>query len=223
MKILTIVMTHKEALPTVKRHLPIWENCPGKIVFVSPEDSKMNIPGPNPYNETPIGQAEHSGLLSALRITEIFKFALEYPEEWDHLLLMEYDSFALGLPKDVIPPPGGISSGIHPQNKPIKFKGKFWTHYPVLLTRTATEKILEALPGIKTNDRLYSDRFIGRAVELANIPVNNLSKKGLAYARNTIEQKHISQVREAAKNGCLFWHGVKSKNILDIILNDGAK
>lgn len=216
MKILTMIMTHKEALPTVRRHLPIWENCPGKIFFTSPVDSMM-MEKIGKHPELAIGFAEHHGELSAQRIIEIFKFALEYYEEWDHLLLMEYDAFALDITVDVIPPPGGVSATKYLQNKPIKFKGKFYLHYPMLFTRIATEKVYKYLPEIKRNDRHFSDRFIGRAVELARIPVRDLMKEKKAYTKNTILHKHHSQLREAVKNGAIFFHGVKDEETLKVI------
>jgi hypothetical protein len=168
--------------------------------------------------EIPIGHAEHNGELSAQRIISIFEFALT--RDWDHLLLLEYDAIALSLPPDVMPDKGGVSAARYKQNKPYKFRGKFYLHYPMLFTREAVEKLIKFLPNIVSNDRYFSDRFIGRAVELANIPVKNLIKTGRAYTKNTIEDRHIPNLIKAAKGGALFYHGIKSERVLNAILNN---
>jgi len=214
--ILQIVMTHRDARQTVERHLPIWEGVTKNIIFASPEDSFMSegkfVCG---YPEIRIGKAEHNGELSAQRIIKIFEFALK--QDWEYLLLNEYDSFALSLPGDVKPDKGGVSAAVYSQNKPIKFKGKFYLHYPMLFTREGMQKVYDKLETVKTKDRYFSDRFIGRAVEYAKIPVKNLLANKRAYTKNTIEPKHYTKLRQEVKDGAVFYHGVKSIEVLKII------
>lgn len=214
MEILQLIMTHKEAKETVIRHLPIWENISKNIIFTSPEDSKMEIE-PFSYKEVLIGKAEHHGEISAQRIINIFEYALS--KEWEYLLLMEYDSFALNIPEEIFPKPEGVSAAVYVQNKPIKFRGKFYLHYPMFFTREGAKKTLSKLFVVKTNDRNFSDRFIGRAVEHAKIPVNNLLAKRLAYSKNTIEERHYPLLRSAVRQGAVFFHGVKNIQTLSQI------
>lgn len=217
MNILQLIMTHKEALPTVKRHLPIWENISKNIIFVSPKNSYMEegrfVFG---YPEARIGDAEHSGELSRQRIVEIFEYAISL--EWDYLLLLEYDAFALALPKEVIPEKEGVSAIKYKQNKPIKYKASFYLHYPMLFTREGLKKTYWKLSDVKTNDRFFSDRFIGRAVELARIPVKDLLKMKKGYSKNTIEPKHYQKLKQAVAEGAIFFHGVKNTETLSHII-----
>ncbi len=212
MKLLSLVMTHSEAKETVDRHRNYWEKLGGELWFTSPENSAMGVD-----KEVLIGKAEHHGEISAQRIMAIFDYASEI--EWDYILLMEYDSFALALPEEVIPKTSGVSAAKYLQNKPIKFKGKFYLHYPMLFTREAFIKVVKHLPLVCTNDRYYSDRFIGRAVEFANVPVTDLLKIKRAYSKNTIEPKHYKELRTAVKEGAIFFHGVKTAETLSIITN----
>lgn len=215
-KLLQIIMTHREAKETVLRHLHIWEGITKNIIFISPEDSFMSEErfccG---YPEVRLEKAEHHGELSTQRIIKIFEFALT--QEFDYLLLNEYDSFALSLPADVMPATGGVSAAIYVQNKPMKYRGKFYLHYPMLFDREGMKKVYEKLPKVQTNDRYFSDRFIGRAVEHARIPVNNLLARKKAYSKNTILPEHYPKLRKAVKEGAVFFHGVKDPETLKII------
>jgi hypothetical protein len=206
-------MTHKEAVPVVRRHLPIWERALGDFVFTSPEDSAMDQ---SDLKEVLIGKAEHHGELSARRIIKIFEYALS--KKWEYFCLLEYDAIVLDFPKDVIPERGGVSAAKYVQNKPHKFTAKFYLHYPMLFTREGARKVLELLPSIGGNDRQFSDRFIGKAVQLGEIPVKNLIKLNLAWTKNTITEKHRIPLKKARKKGAVFFHGVKTEEILRIII-----
>jgi len=217
MNLLQVVMTHKDSVETVARHLPIWEGITKNIIFASPEDSYMSE-GKfiNGYPEVRLGQAEHHGELSAQRIIKIFEFALK--QDWEYFLLQEYDSFALALPKEVMPDKGGVSAALYNQNKIGKYKGRFYLHYPMLFDRGGCKKVYENLPRVVTRDRYFSDRFIGRAVEFAKIPVNDLLSNKKAFSKNTILPEHYSKLREAVKEGAVFFHGVKDVETLRIIM-----
>lgn len=213
--LLQIVMTHKDALPTVRRHYNIWRNISKDIILTSPVDSGMEIKDSDDFNQHFIGEAEHNGEKSAQRIIKIFEFALE--QRWEYLLLNEYDSFALSLPDDVMPEPGGVSAAKYKQNKPIKFKGKFYLHYPMLFSREGMHRTYTMLDQVKTNDRYFSDRFIGRAVEMAKVPVRNLLKNKRAFSKNTIKPEHYGKLKQAVKDRALFFHGVKNLETLSHI------
>jgi hypothetical protein len=73
------------------------------------------------------------------------------------------------------------------------------------------------LPDIKTNDRYFSDRFIGMAVQKSGITVTDLKKMKRGYSKNTIEHYNYSALREAVKNGAVFFHGVKTVETLSQI------
>jgi hypothetical protein len=220
MKIFAVVMTHKEALPTVKRHLPIWMGVSNHLIFTSPEDSYMSDEefclG---YPEIKIGRAEHHGEISAQRIISIFNYVIEHYlyEEITHILLMEYDSFAIAIPEDVIPKESGVSAIKYPQNKPIKYKAGFYLHYPMLFSIEGFKLTAKELENVKTKDRHFSDRFIGMAVEKSRISVTDIRKSRRGYSKNTIESYNYQTLREAVKNGAVFFHGVKTVETLSQI------
>lgn len=215
MKLLSLIMTHRDVLSTVTRHVSIWTKLPGRIQLTSP--TSFGMTGYLGTQELQMGVPEHHGEKSAQRITQIIKYALDR-EDWTHLLLMEYDSFALDLPEEVMPPEGGVSAALYPQNKPVQFIGRFYLHYPMLFTREGLSRTYEELPRVKTKDRYYSDRFIGMAVELAKIPINNLRASGKSYSKNTIREKHYKELNKAVRGGALFFHGVKDNATLQVIL-----
>lgn len=211
-------MTHKEAIPTVKSHLPIWEGITNELFFISPIDSQMNIKG---IKEIAIGEAEHHGEKSAQRIIQIFEFALRL--NWEYILLMEYDSFALEVAEIDLPDESGVSAPVYLQNNHKKFTAKFSLHYPMLFTRDGFGKTYNYLNKVvDCNDRYYSDRFIGKAVEISQIPVKNLFSINRAFTRNTITKDYEPALQRAIKAGAKFFHGVKSSYIKKIIL-EGVK
>lgn len=212
----TAVMTHKEALPIVKRHYWLWNKFASDLIFISPKDSLMEDLS---LNEIAIGYAQHDGEISAQRIISIFEELKKF--KWEYLILNEYDSFILDLNEEIMPPEGGMTAGIQKQNKPKKFKGKFYPQFPMIFIRKGFEKVLEKLNEVEGNDRLFSDRFIGVAIEKANIPIINLFKLKKAYSKNTINlKKHKLELKEAKKNGVLFWHGVKSEDVYNFIIKN---
>lgn len=221
MKIQQLIMTHKEACWAVERHLPIWENINKEILFVSPEDSAMSEGFTKGYQQILLGKAEHSGETSAQRIVKTITLALQ--KDWDYLLLMEYDSFALELPQDVFPMDFGVSAAVYPQNKPIKFRGKFYLHYPMLFSRTGLARIYDQLHRVLSRDRKFSDRFIGLAVQHAKIPVKNLLATNRAFSKNTILPRHCDDLDKAVNKGAVFFHGVKDIETLSRIYKTQKK
>lgn len=216
--VLQIVMTHSEAKETTSRHTPYWERISKNIVFVSPKDKFLFVPG---FLSSAIGKAEHHGELSASRIEQTFEMAKLL--NWDTLFLYEYDALITKLTEDILPPAKGISAPVYRQNKPIKFKARFYTHYPMIFTREGFDKTYETMKTIKgggrARDREYSDRFIGLAIQLAGIPVKNLFKNRRAFTKNTIRPHHYKELRFAVnKEGASCFHGVKDLNTLIIIV-----
>jgi len=217
MKIFSVIMTHKEALPTVKRHLPIWLGATNYLIFTSPEDSYMTDEefclG---YPEIKIGKSEHHGEISAQRIISIFNYVIEHYlyEEITHILLMEYDSFATSISENVMPKEFGVSAIKYPQNKPIKYKAQFYLHYPMLFSKEGFKLTAKELANVTTKDRHFSDRLIGMAVEKSRISITDLRKLKRGYSKNTIEPYNYSSLKEAVKNGAVFFHGVKTVETL---------
>ena len=215
-KIIQPIMVHNGAEHTVARHLSIWERITKDIVFISPEDSQMqNSFLTTHYAKAGIGKAEHHGEISAQRIELIFEFLLSL--KWDYCLLNEYDSFATNITRKGYAISGGLSAALYFQNKSIKFKRRFYLHYPMLFTKEAMSIVYFNMSKIKTNDRYFSDRFIGGAAEIGKVPINDLKRKKLAFSKNTIGEKHVGDLEKALRLGALFFHGVKTEHILQVI------
>ncbi len=217
MKKLTVVMTHSEAISVVKRHLKYWEQTSDEIIFISPIDSQMTEDGKvEGYLEILIGRAEHHGEISAQRIEQIFEYLLD--KDYDYIILTEYDAFYTKIPDSILPDDKSITAIKYNQNKPIKFKGKFYLHYPIIFTKESLRKTYEQLKNVTTNDRHYSDRFIGMAVQLANLYVVDLLKLKKGYSKNTIRPEHYREFRQAIREGAIAFHGIKSIECLENII-----
>lgn len=214
---ITIVMTHSEAIETVKRHIELWKKNSEEIIFISPVDSPMTETGIiSGYIENLIGKAEHHGELSAQRIEQIFEYALM--KDFDYLILTEYDAFFTEkIPDYLLPDDNSVTAIKYRQNKPIKFKGRYYLHYPMIFTKKSLSKTYQKLSTIKTNDRYYSDRFIGMAVDLAQLQVKDLLSYKKGFSKNTILPEHYPQLRQAVKEGAIAFHGVKTEECLKLV------
>lgn len=202
-----LVMTHNSPIvrQSVLRHLPLWQGNCGRLVFTSPEDSPLGLPG---LEEVLIGRAAHHGEDSAIRIIAILKYALTLP--WETLHLHEYDSFAFHVPSAAKPETDGMSAYWRPQNKP-RYLARGFPSFPMLFTRNGLARVIEQCEKMTTAhvDRAMSDRMIGLAAEWGNVHVKNLKTLGLAWHQNTIVPSMIPKGALLARHGCALFHGVK--------------
>lgn len=206
-------MAHRGTEETVLRHRKYWN---GPTIFTGPVGFTPDLPG---EKVVAIGEREHHGIKSAERIIGILEYALTN-HDWEFLELNEYDSFRL---EDPLVPEHGMAGTFYPQNKPMEFAALFYIHYPHTYARKAVENVLRTAKILLKHrgvakDIEYSDRFLGLAVQSSGTRFNDLKANGGAFSRNTIcPVKHKEKLKLALKNGAKHFHGVKSKETLEII------
>lgn len=100
------------------------------------------------------------------------------------------------------------------------FRGTTFIHPPILANRLGLNMLRAQLQMLSDDTEAgYWDRMVGLACENAGLTPLDFQTAGLGFARNTIENGDIQQAHEAAKNGAIFWHGVKSDRVLRMILD----
>jgi hypothetical protein len=200
---LALIQAHHGVEDTICRHLPTWVRSADRVVFVTTEQTPLKLG----VEQIRRGSGSHHGKELAERLIEMFVWSLG--EVWDRFQLLEYDAFSLARAKV---PDGGMAATVFPQNQPGAWAGKSYFHYPHFYSRTAVEKLLPHLIDVYERgepDMAFSDRHIGRAAELAGIPVRDLRAEGLGFSRNTVKEKHWPALDSAVRSGARFFHGIK--------------
>lgn len=210
----SIIFAHAAARDTVLRHLPFWQATSARQIFVNPRDAALALPG---FEEHLIGRAEHHGRESNRRTRHALALIRDCATPW--AVLHEYDSIALAIPEAALPPPGGFAGTVLPNEHPHRWTGKFFVHYPHIVTPAAAGALLAAMEQMPPDaEQGMSDRYIGLAAEIAGVPVHDFGARGLSFTRNTIKPDHLADAETAARNGALFWHGIKTETCLARIL-----
>lgn len=136
----------------------------------------------------------------------------------DWFALFEYDAICLSpkLPDWLYV--DGIWGNVHHETNHSDFLGSRYLHPPLFLGRAALEKIVETGDKYPQHfERNYWDRWIGLICELGGVTIHGYGKYG--FSHNTIEPEHIPGAVEAARFGCLLFHGIKTQECLDAIVN----
>ena len=200
---LQMIMAHAEAQETFDRHLPIWESLGTEIRVICPEDSWVKCRHP----VIGYGKKAHSGSDAMERFFHMLRW-LEGAETFDTFLIHEYDSFSLEMP----PFTGfGANWFLSPQAGWISKK---YAHPPLAITRKVLSETIAQVGLIPFHaERGMWDRVIGLVV-----PKNETHPFINGYSRNTIEPHHYDELRKAVAEGAKHYHGVKHKEVLDMIL-----
>lgn len=213
---LALIQAHHGVEATVSRHLPFWEASYDRVVFVTTKGSALKLP----VEQIERGAGGHHGDELADRVVEMLEWALS--QSWSMFGLFEYDAFHLA---HMAPPLKGMSAIRYKQDNPTYWEGAFFLHYPHLYSREALAAIVPQLKAIRARgevDTRYSDRFIGRAAELAGIPVQDLKAEKLGFSRDTITTADVPEMEKAVRKGAVAIHGVKTEDILAEILKAHA-
>ena len=224
--ILGVVLAHGAAEATVRRHLPYWLRvCRFVEIWVpTGEGFPLHTPGACVIEAIPNG-----GAYSAATSERCFT-ALAAARDHDHefTMLLEYDAMVWGPLRERAMPEHGEVAAIRFPNEatsPIPgktFRGAFYLHFPHLYSSLALELVVGTMREAMhfTDEHGYTDRYVGRAVELAGVPVRDWRAAGLAYSWENIS-KHDHRVVEcmdAVQAGALFSHGIKDEASLRRIL-----
>lgn len=224
MSTLITIMAHGDysAQQCFDRHLPFWRSHGLPITVMCPEDSEVRTGLPM----IKIGTKQHHGPIANGRFRMLLKTLML--TEHDEFVIFEYDSFCL-TPELPI-----ISDGVYGisfiDTRQIRdsgyrdgcvFEGTLFIHPPLMFNRATIGRVVGALDTLGDHCECgLWDRYLGLACQRYDIPVNCLREGGLAYSENTIGRDYgLGPACEAAINGAIYWHGVKSEITLNAILD----
>jgi len=225
-RVLGVVMAHGAAQATVRRHLPYWLRVCQQVEIWVPEGEgfDLNVPGAMVMEAVP--NAGGYSAATSQRFALAMQCALDMG--YDFTLLLEYDAMVWGPIPDRAVPEHGEVAAIKWPNEPVSpvpgltFPGAFYLHFPHLYSRLALELTVGTMrQAMRFSDgHGYADRYVGRAVELAGVPLKDWRGMGLAYSwANISHHEHrVAECVEAVRAGALFSHGIKDEASLRRIL-----
>lgn len=221
-----VVMAHGAAQATVRRHLPYWLRVCGEVEIWVPagEGFTLDTPGAYVFEAIP-NRGAYSGATSE-RCTVAMEAALD--TGLPYTLLMEYDALTWGpIPDAAVPAHGEVAAPRWPNepHTPVPgktFRGAFYLHFPQLYSRLALELTVGTIRQAmrSTDEHGYTDRFLGRAVELAGVPVRDWRAAGLSYSWENISghERRVVECVAAVRAGAFCSHGIKDEVSLRRIL-----
>jgi hypothetical protein len=219
MKTTTIILAHGDALETIDRHFPIWKQNTDKLVFVSPNDNPCVIDG---FDCFTYEGRQHHGQLALKRQMFSFNIALMY--ESDYYVFMEYDAIMLKRPEPYSVFQGNIFNQrvITQKQKEWLDKGACFIHFPWIFPKDVLKEFVEKAT-IDPNDNVAHDIWLARKCVELDIKVHNMlafcDGTGEGFSQNTFDTpERIDAAVKAVKNGAYALHGIKTKEVLDKIL-----
>jgi hypothetical protein len=212
--LLVNIMAHGRALDTLKRHMPFFEeHLQGDFIIWTPQDDPIYY-GAMPVQHT--GFKGHDGVEALRRFRYMLRSLSEGPHE--RLAILEYDCvITAGWPEF---PPTALAGIFFPEPHHETFKGRQFPHPPLFMRRMTCQALVRAFDRIPLNSEGGMwDRALGLAMDLAGIDPFDLHQDGRAFSHNTIHPAHYDGLREAARNGATYFHGVKDAETLRVLVN----
>lgn len=212
MKVLQLIAVHDDAQMCFDRHVPIWKANNVDNIIVSPigRPVKTDLP------LFEIGENSHHGISNTLRWLELMKFLFSF-KEFDAYVLQDYDAICL---RREIPIPELFGATMQSNSDP-GFKGKRYPHSPMVFSKSGLSLILDSTHRVPIvhdlHDAHFMDRWLGYLCEVCKIPITDHDALHWGYTRNTIEGPMIQEAVNNARNGWFMFHGVKTKECLQLI------
>lgn len=208
---------------TVRRHLPYWTQHKAPILFFSPADKALRVEG---HQALAWGKASHHGPGSIER----FKYLLHHLQhrkessEADRIILHEYDSICISQKFPETDPTKVSANAFFNRDQDKRFVEKMYCHPPLAIPMSllpAINAAFKAMPNDAGGG--FWDRAFGEACDRAGIEIVSFAEHtGQGFSKNTIEpssQLDMILVTGSAKCGVECFHGVKSKEVLDAIID----
>lgn len=204
-----VILGHGAAQPIFDQHMPLWEAHCRPILVNSPADDPLRTS----HMQVRIGESAHNGPKIYWRIRELFAYLESHTIGVSQFLFMEYDSFLLN-PR--ISPVKGIQAVLC-DNTEARFQEHRYCIPPIQmdyesLCRLNAEAIKEEEPCCFG----FLDRIITHWAALAKIRLDAWQPTGIAIA--SIDVEHLKYVRDAIFSGVSAVHGVKTREVLDLVL-----
>lgn len=216
---IAVVLAHGKAQAAVLRHLPVWQENAKLVVFFTPEDDPLDLPGCTQFS---MGKSDGYSAHTNNRCREALRFA-----SWalmDYVLLIEYDSVVFGpIPEQFYPEPGEVTApkftvppGERCPGRSIIFEGSQFLHFPILFSMSACERTVEEMDKMSSwAEGGLTDRYVGYAVERANLRVVDLWRSGIVYTKNIIGADMIDEAINAVRAGARWHHGIKDRDVFE--------
>jgi len=219
----TIVFAHGDAIETINRHLPIWKAYTDNLLIVSPKDNPCILQGIDCLS---VDKRQHHGPHTLARHLFAMKAALGYNS--DFYVFLEYDALMLKRPE-----PRPIIQG-NLFNERVFFqrqeewmrKGSCFLHFPWIFPADKLKEFVDRVE-LDPNDGIAHDIWIIQKLMDLNMEVHNLlgltpnspNGTGEGYSQNSLDTpQRIENAVYQVKNGAYALHGIKTKEVLEQIL-----
>lgn len=216
---IAVVLAHGKAQAAVLRHLPEWQKNAATIVFFTPADDPLDLPGCAQIN---IGKSDGYSAHTNNRCREALRFATH--ANADYVLLIEYDAVVFGpipekfYPKwdEVTAPKFTVPPGEQCPGRSIIFEGSQFLHFPIIFSMASCCATVEAMDNMSSwAEGGLTDRYVGYAVERAKLSVVDLWRSGIVYTKNIIRPDMIDEAVAAVKAGARWHHGIKDRDVFE--------
>lgn len=223
MKTLVTIMAHgdREAQKAFDRHLDFWRAHGLPLLVMCPEDSQVRTG----LQILLIGKRGHHGVNGNMRFRALLETLVKL--DYDRHIIFEYDSLCL-VPDIPAGNKDGVYGMVFNDDRAVRslpgsrkeFEGRTFIHPPIVLNRFTMLQVLDSMSGIPDDvEHGFWDRWLGLACERRNIPVHCFRSHGLGYSQNTIGKAELPEACESAAHGAVLFHGVKSKEALQAIVD----
>lgn len=210
-------MVHGDRQSSADVLLPHWERFGIPIVIVTPEDSPI---APTKHTHVGWGKKGSDGDAMYLRMIHILELFVKSPHS--HALLVEFDCVCR-LPEIT------FRNGLHgiPQVRPYddvwKFMADRYVNPPYMIDGASAMKILavaKEYPDVREGG--YADRFLSALAMLAGVPVLQYPEGSWSktdWNMERLEPGMKESLRTAAKNGCKWYHFIKTREQFDFVMS----
>lgn len=216
---LGLVLAHGGAQEAVERHIPVWlQNC-GALMFFTPVDAPLQLPDWPQYS---LGRSNAYSADTNERTRAALRFA-SY-SDCEYVMLIEYDALIFGeIPAALYPAKGRLSapkftvpSGERCPGRDVIFEGTQFLHFPILFSIEALRATVDQMDKMSLfSEGGLTDRYVGYAAELAHVPVNDLWPTGIVYTKNHITTAMLPEAMAAIRAGARWHHGIKDKLVFE--------
>jgi len=195
----------------IDRHIFHWKKHGLDTVFYSSKDSwPQNTYGCELYK---MGKSGHNGKHAIDKHVMFLRHMLSLGYEW--YLINDYDSINFINPTEIIDEPNILGNVFYQDiTEQSIWQSPMYIHPPYIIHKSIIDKILNLNLSANIEHGMF-DRWLGMCCYKLGIEPMDFLEEGMGYARNTIEKNHLTEIEQTH----IFIHGIKTKEILDEILN----
>jgi hypothetical protein len=219
MEVMTVILAHGDAMEAVQRHLPLWRKHTDGLAIVSPNNNPCIVEGVDCFTHE---GRQHHGQLALRRQLFAMKAALLYKAEY--YVFMEYDAIMLRRPAHRPIVQGNLFNEQIFKARDVESKFCF-LHFPWVFPACVLQSFIEKAV-IDPADEVAHDVWVARRLMQFDMGVCNQNGRGgngEGFSANSIDNLAlIAQAVHSARAGAYAFHGIKTKAVLDQILEVAA-